>query len=87
MYNSLLIASLLAATAPQNICSDGIALVRGVAAITAEYPWHSANKNDYLVRSYPRMYIIVPRKLEIGGSPTATINKEDCQVINIYLSR
>ncbi|BBM00893.1 hypothetical protein [Microbulbifer sp. GL-2] len=91
MYSSLVLFSLLATANPQNICTDGIALTRGVAAIAQEYPWQSNNIKDYIVRSYPRMYVVVPTKLDEklrdGGSPTATVNKENCQVINVFLAR
>ncbi|WHI50875.1 hypothetical protein P3339_21105 [Microbulbifer sp. MLAF003] len=91
MSLSSIAIALLATSATPDTCTDGLALARGVAAITYEYPWQSANKKDYLVRNYPRMYLIVlkklDKKLKEGGSPTATVNKQNCQVINVYLAR
>ncbi|USD21940.1 hypothetical protein MJO52_02010 [Microbulbifer variabilis] len=90
LFSSALLAMVMATTTPNN-CTDGIALARGVAAIANEYPWLSANKKDYVLRNYHRMYIIVPKKpdtnIKGGGMPTATVSKENCEVINVHLAR
>ncbi len=80
----------MATTTPNN-CTDGIALARGVAAIAGEYPWLSVDEKDYLLHNYYRMYIIVPKNPDINlkgiGMPTATVNKENCEVINVHMAR
>ncbi|MCO1336298.1 hypothetical protein MO867_18355 [Microbulbifer sp. OS29] len=80
---------LTTATSP-NSCTDGIALARGVAAIVEEYPWLSANKSDYIVRAYPRMYLVLPKipgEQTVGNEqPNAPVDKETCQVINVFLT-
>ncbi|WP_444920865.1 hypothetical protein ACJJID_19365 [Microbulbifer sp. CnH-101-G] len=90
IFSSALLAIVMATTTPNN-CTDGIALARGVAAIAREYPWLSIDKKDYILRNYHRMYIIVPKNPDTnpnnGGMPTATVNKENCEVINVHLAR
>ncbi|GAB2893289.1 hypothetical protein ACCI51_10560 [Microbulbifer echini] len=91
MYSSFALFALLSTATSQNTCTDGIALAKGVAAIFGEYPWYSHHEKDYVIRNYPKMYLVVPKKLneslKAGGIPKATINKENCQVINVYLAR
>ncbi|WP_444895340.1 hypothetical protein [Microbulbifer sp. SSSA005] len=88
-FSSLAFAMLTTATTP-NSCTDGIALLRGVTAIAAEYPWLSADKKDYIVRDYPRMYLVLPKipgEQTVGNEkPNAAVDKESCQVINVFLS-
>ncbi|WP_444929483.1 hypothetical protein ACJJIF_16835 [Microbulbifer sp. SSSA002] len=86
---SIVFAMLTTATVPGS-CTDGIALNRGVAAILEEYPWLSGDKKDYIVRPYPRMYLVLPKvpgQQMIGSEqPNAAVDKESCQVINVFLS-
>jgi len=87
---SSLAFAMLTTTAVPNTCTDGIALLRGVSAIVAEYPWLSADKKDYLLRDYPRMYLVLPKipgEQTVGNQqPNAAVDKASCQVINVFLS-
>ncbi|WP_445366139.1 hypothetical protein ACJJJB_09565 [Microbulbifer sp. ANSA001] len=73
------------------LCSDELALEKGVAEIATRFPTKSSKIGDYKLIVDGSFYLVIPKEESKygrgGGQPTVKIHRENCQVVDISLTR
>ncbi|WHI53098.1 hypothetical protein P3339_10195 [Microbulbifer sp. MLAF003] len=73
------------------LCSDKLALEKGVSEIATKFPAKSAKVGDYKLIVDGSFYLVIPKEESKygrgGGQPTVKLHRENCQVVDISLAR
>ncbi|WP_445357038.1 hypothetical protein ACJJIC_12155 [Microbulbifer sp. ANSA002] len=73
------------------LCSDKLALEKGVSEIATKFPTKSAKIGGYKLIIDGRFYFVLPKEESKygrgGGQPIVKIHRESCQIVDISLTR